>query len=100
MRVKIKSQARQEIHDAIQGLENQLPGLGAEFSAALTDAIEELRRAPEMFGFYEGGPTQLPYRRYHLKRFRRLIVYQVLTDEVLVVAVAHTSREPGYWERR
>jgi len=27
-------------------------------------------------------------------------VYQILPGEILVVAVAHLHREPGYWRRR
>jgi hypothetical protein len=29
-----------------------------------------------------------------------LIVYAVLADHLVVIAVAHTSRRPGYWFTR
>jgi len=28
------------------------------------------------------------------------IVYTELADEILIIAIAHASREPGYWRTR
>lgn len=36
-------------------------------------------------------------RRYILRRFPYSIIYQVATDELRVIAVAHHRRRPGYW---
>ncbi len=35
-----------------------------------------------------------------MKRFPFLIVYALFTDRLVVIAVAHTRREPGYWRER
>lgn len=39
-------------------------------------------------------------RRCLLDRFAYLIVFACLTDETLVVAVAHARRKPLYWLKR
>ena len=39
-------------------------------------------------------------RRYILRRFPYGIIYQVTTDELRVIAVAHHRRRPGYWAGR
>lgn len=39
-------------------------------------------------------------RRYILRRFPYSIIYQVTTDELRVIAVAHHRRRPGYWAGR
>jgi len=39
-------------------------------------------------------------RRYLLRRFPYSIIYQVSTDELRVIAVAHQRRRPGYWAGR
>ena len=39
-------------------------------------------------------------RRYILRRFPYSIIYQVTTDELRVIAVAHHRRRPGYWASR
>jgi toxin ParE1/3/4 len=35
-----------------------------------------------------------------MDRFPFTIVYTELPDEVLIIAIAHASREPGYWRAR
>jgi hypothetical protein len=35
-----------------------------------------------------------------LDRFPFMLPYQIVGDEVVVLALAHTSRRPGYWSRR
>jgi len=39
-------------------------------------------------------------RRYRLNRFPYGIIYAVVEDEVVVIAIAHLHREPGYWRAR
>lgn len=39
-------------------------------------------------------------RRVLTNRFPYAIVYLEYRDEFLVVAIAHTSRKPGYWKNR
>jgi hypothetical protein len=35
-----------------------------------------------------------------LGRFSFTLPYQIVGDEIVVLALAHTSRRPGYWSRR
>ena len=39
-------------------------------------------------------------RRYFLRRFPYSIIYQVTTEELRILAVAHHRRRPGYWAHR
>jgi len=39
-------------------------------------------------------------RRYIFRRFPYTIIYQVLEDELRILAVAHHRRRPGYWAER
>jgi plasmid stabilization system protein ParE len=39
-------------------------------------------------------------RRYFLRRFPYSVIYQVTSEELRVVAVAHHRRRPGYWSKR
>jgi plasmid stabilization system protein ParE len=40
------------------------------------------------------------HRECSLKRFPFRIVYRIEGNRVLVVAVAHAKRQPGYWRER
>ncbi|MTW11721.1 type II toxin-antitoxin system RelE/ParE family toxin [Pseudoduganella eburnea] len=40
------------------------------------------------------------FRAYPLRNFPFKIIYQILPDHVRVMAIAHTSRRPGFWRSR
>jgi hypothetical protein len=35
-----------------------------------------------------------------LDRFPFAVPYQIKREEIVILALAHTSRRPGYWSRR
>lgn len=98
--VRILEEASQEAIEAAAWYEYEQPGLGAEFFAAVDaaiDVIEEnfipLSPLPE-----EAGDTGA--KRLILERFPYDLITIELTEEAVVIAVAHHSREPGYWRER
>ena len=51
---------------------------------------------------YERWPSadDHPFRRALVGVFRYAVIFEMLDDRILVVAVTHTSREPNYWLNR
>jgi hypothetical protein len=45
----------------------------------------------------DGTPAALAIRRCIVQTFRAEIDYMLEADELVVVAIFHTSREPGLW---
>jgi toxin ParE1/3/4 len=39
-------------------------------------------------------------QRYTLRRFPYSIIYQIVAEELRILAVAHHRRRPGYWTHR
>jgi hypothetical protein len=70
--------------------------LGDRFIADLQETLDAVADRPERFSKLETLPGNSPYRRALLSIFRYAVVFEILTDEILVVAVAQTSREPNY----
>lgn len=66
------------------------------FRVAVEAAVERIAEAPHRW------PTfRRHYRHVRAGRFPYSLYYRVLDPEhVLVLAVAHASRRPGYWVRR
>ena len=60
-------------------------------------AIKRIRKRPLM---YPAWPGLSAVRRCILRRFPFVIVYAMLEDEIVVIAVAHSRKRPGYWVRR
>jgi len=65
------------------------------FETALDRAIDRVADSPNRWPSYLHGT-----RRLVLRRFPFSIVYRVDTERVLIIAIAHQRRRPGYWARR
>lgn len=97
MILRILAEAEAEIDSARTYLNEQSPGLGGRFLDELTEALDAITSRPFSFGKVETLPDDQPYRRALLTTFRYAVVFEVLEAEIVVVAVAHTSRGPNYW---
>jgi len=95
MRVVFDPLAKQELEEARDHYNQQQPGLGAEFQEAVKDSLRRLREWPE-----SGAVEVQNIRRAVLRRFPYKLLYAVGTDHLIVLAVAHQYRQPGYWLSR
>lgn len=87
--------AREEFLAAASHYEEVAQGLGRDFITAVERAVARLAAFPE-----HGSPYLLGTRRIVLRRFPFSVIYLVEAEVILVVAVAHHSRKPGYWRAR
>ena len=62
---------------------------------ALALAIWRIQESPDFW-----PPHDFSTRRIVLRRFPYLDIYRIESDRIVIVAVAHTSRRPGYWRDR
>ena len=76
------------------------PGKGRVFVLATDAAVGRIAERPHASAVWHDLPSTEPAtRRYVMQRFPYAIAYQVLIDHVWVVAITHTSRRPGHWQR-
>ncbi|HMO46802.1 MAG TPA: type II toxin-antitoxin system RelE/ParE family toxin [Rubrivivax sp.] len=96
MRHEFRPQAQQELLDAAQWyLSEGGPAVAGQFEWSVQRALRLLAFMPRL------GRLNYPgVRVWHLKDFPYTLVYRVSGDTIVVLAVAHQSREPGYWARR
>lgn len=82
-----------EAAEAWYGLRNPLAA--DAFRAELSRIVEAVRSRPERW------PREIAdTRRHHFRWFPFSLVYRVEATRILVVAVAHQRRRPGYWRER
>jgi plasmid stabilization system protein ParE len=67
----------------------------AGFEAALDVALNRIAEAPEQWELCDDR-----HHLYILRRYPYSVIYRIEGDDVLVVAVAHSSRDESYWHRR
>jgi plasmid stabilization system protein ParE len=66
------------------------------FSIAVDHAVSRIAKDIDTLPVLTGQ-----YRYVRVNRFPYILVFRLVDrDEVVVVAVAHTSRRPGYWRGR
>lgn len=99
-RVRILEQAAEEAIEAAAWYEREHPGLGIEFEHAVNTAIDLLEDDIVPLMNMPGAAGVKGIKRLILKRFPYDIVVWEASKEVIVVAIAHHSRRPGYWRNR
>lgn len=87
--------ARDEMFEAAVYYESKASGLGVDFITEAESAVLSISKAPATWPVIEGK-----MRRYLLKRFPFGILYFAETEKIVIVAVAHLRRRPGYWKER
>ncbi len=97
MNLSILEEAQQEIDEARKYLNQRSPGLGQRFLVDVADRLAEIAANPLRFSKVETLPDDSPYRCALLHVFRYAVVFEIVDDSALIVAVAHNSRKPNYW---
>ena len=69
--------------------------LGQDFLDDVQYAINAARRQPEI-----GTNIGYGFRRVLVRRFPFSVVYFLDRGEIVVAAIAHQRRRPGYWLKR
>lgn len=93
--VEFHEEAEEEAGAAVEWYAERSVAAARAFAEELKAAVVSIAEDPTRL------PTLGPARFFFLlKRFPYLMVYRVSDDRVQVLAVAHVSRRPGYWQNR
>lgn len=97
MKIRILIEAEAEIQSARRYFNSHATALGSRFLDDLEETLQKIEANPYGFPKLETLPDSEPYQRAIFKVFRYAVIYEILPDELLVIAVVHTSRKPNYW---
>jgi plasmid stabilization system protein ParE len=87
--------AKEELEEAVRYYEEQREGLGSEFAQEITTTITRIQEYPDAWAKISKNA-----RCCRTKRFPYGIIYTVRGEEILILAVMHLHRKPGYWKKR
>ncbi len=88
-------EAEEEFAEAVAFYQQAQDGLGSDFFNEVWDSLWLVMEQPQLFPMMWNK-----YRKCVLGRFPFTIFFMNGSDRVLVVAIAHTSRDAGYWLNR
>jgi plasmid stabilization system protein ParE len=95
MRLGFLLEAEEELNAAADFYESAMPGLGREFLAEARRTCQLLAEQPRT-----GRRLSTRIRRRLLRRFPYSIIYSLSSDAIVILAIAHQRRRPGYWRER
>jgi toxin ParE1/3/4 len=91
-KIRFAARARKEFEDATYWYEAKRKGLGAQFVLVVEAKLDSIRKSPELF------PSVYKFQRAVVKRFPFAIFFEVVDDNIHVIAMYHTSREPQVFD--
>ncbi|MCL4456545.1 MAG: type II toxin-antitoxin system RelE/ParE family toxin [Nitrospirae bacterium] len=88
-------EAEQEMLEAAIYYESKSSGLGIDYLAEVERATKSVSDSPNTWSVVAGE-----LRRRLVRRFPFGILYRIEPEEIVIIAVAHLRRKPGYWKER
>lgn len=88
-------EASVELYEAADYYESKQEGLGRRFRNEVLEVCGLIVQQPHLWRERVGG-----YRRVNCPVFPYYIAYFIRRDLIVVAAVAHGHRRPGYWKQR
>ena len=93
--VRFHPDAEAEMIEAAVYYEEQQPGLGRRYLASVQDAINRILLNPRLYPVVD-----LDVRRCLTKTFPFGVLFRELPNKLVIIAVMHLHRDPGYWKSR
>jgi toxin ParE1/3/4 len=88
-------EARSEFSEAVLYFKARGYNLAVRFDSQVRTTIQRIVETPERWRELEPG-----IRRCFVEVFPYSVVYSIEPKFVLIIAIAHAKRAPGYWRRR
>jgi plasmid stabilization system protein ParE len=95
MNIRFLTMAETEVDNAVSWYQEQTEDQSLNFLHELDRAVQVVRAYPLL-----AVEIEPDIRRYLLHRFPYSLIYGLEEATIVVIAVAHDHREPGYWSDR
>jgi toxin ParE1/3/4 len=95
MKYDFHPEALEEYQQAVNCYAQREPALALRFVEVVEDTIRRILESPEQWRVIDDD-----VRRCLTRMFPYGLLYTIEAGFILIVAVMHCSREPGYWKQR
>jgi plasmid stabilization system protein ParE len=95
MRVVFTAEARADLFESAAYYESREAGLGIRFRDEIATVLQSASASPQLWRERPEG-----FRRINCPVFTHYVAYVIRGDALVVVAVVHGHREPGFWHDR
>ena len=95
MRIELHPEARRDFDEAFDWYAARSINAAANFAAEVDAAMKRIAAFPE-----HSARIDDRHRVTLLNRFPYHVVYRVTEEAIVVIALAHGARRPGFWRTR
>lgn len=95
MTVLFLDPAEDEFAEAIAYYDARSRGLGDRFAEAVESQLRKICDLPKAAAEIDQG-----FRRRLVPNYPYSVIYEIIGEQIVIHAVAHQSRRPGYWRGR
>ncbi len=93
--IRIQSQAQEEINQAFDWYFQRNPEAASAFLTEIGASLARIAAHPQLFPVYTKNT-----RKCVLAKLPYSVIYKEKDEVILIVAIAHAKRRPGYWRGR
>ena len=87
--------ARADFDESFDWYAKRSVNAALRFAGAVDAALVNVAANPTRFASPDGLHRECP-----VKSFPFRVMYRIIDKQVLIVAIAHAKRRPGYWQER
>jgi plasmid stabilization system protein ParE len=95
LKIRIHPKAEAEFKDSIIWYKNQQKGLEQEFVRCIDEAIEKIKRNPELYPLAHKN-----FRKIIVRRFPFVVIYEFDETSIRILAIFHSRRNPKIFKSR
>ncbi len=95
MIIEFLEEAEQELFEAAHWYESKETGLGIRFRNEIAHILDRIAEDPLLWRERTGG-----YRRVNCPVFPYYLPFFIRENKIIIPAIAHDHRKPGYWKSR
>ncbi len=95
MKILFLQESLDEFSGAVEYYNTERPGLGFEFAAEVRNALNRIKKYPDSWPAVTDN-----IRKCIINRFPFAALYHREDDRIVIVALMHMKRLPGYWKKR
>ena len=93
--IRFHPEAEAEMISAAVFYETKQKDLGKRFLTSVQNALNKIQVNPLLYQEIDDG-----VRRCLTMTFPFGVVFRIMTNQYVIIAVMHLHREPGYWKNR
>jgi len=92
VKIEISKLARKELDEAVLFYELAQAGLGVRFKVEVRKTISRIQKYPKTWPL-----EREEVRKCFVHRFPYKVLYSVQDTTIVILAIAHQHRKPGFW---